>query len=123
MFMVPTASISAYWPNTVLWGSRFICCSSASCFVTLGQMAKQAKFDGDQTLMNYTNMFRFSIIGFLVSGFFLGRAYFDYFFTIVACMVILDRLARSSTQNPEPVIEAVEQGCLLPDSTPSLQRG
>ena len=94
-----------------------------SCFVTLRRMAKQAKLDGDHTLMNYTNMFRFSMIGFLVSGFFLGRAYFDYFFTIVACMVILDRLARSSAQNPEPVIEAVQQGCLLPDSTPSLQRG
>jgi putative inorganic carbon (HCO3(-)) transporter len=94
-----------------------------SCFATLGRMAKQAKFDGDQTLMNYTNMFRFSIIGFLVSGFFLGRAYFDYFFSVVACMVILDQLARSSAPHPESVTEPVQQGCLMPDGSPSLQRG
>ena len=37
-------------------------------------------------------MLQFSILGFLVSGAFLGRAYFDYFFTLVACVAILKRL-------------------------------
>jgi hypothetical protein len=39
-------------------------------------------------------MFEFSLLGFLISGIFLGRAYFDYFFTIVACVAILKRVAR-----------------------------
>jgi len=37
-------------------------------------------------------MLQFSLIAFLVSGSFLGRAYFDYFFMIVACTVVLARL-------------------------------
>ena len=38
-------------------------------------------------------MFQLSLVGFLVSGAFLGRAYFDYFFSIVACIGILTYLA------------------------------
>ena len=37
-------------------------------------------------------MLRFALIGFLVSGAFLGRAYFDFFFSIVACVAILRQL-------------------------------
>jgi hypothetical protein len=39
-------------------------------------------------------MFKFSLLAFLTSGIFLGRAYFDYFFALVACVMILDRAAR-----------------------------
>jgi hypothetical protein len=37
-------------------------------------------------------MLRFSIVGFLVSGAFLSRAYFDYFFTMVAAIAVLRRV-------------------------------
>ena len=32
------------------------------------------------------------MLGFLIVGAFLGRAYFDYYFTIVACAVILKKV-------------------------------
>ena len=60
------------------------------------QLARWAKYYGDTTVLNYTNMFRFSLCAFLVSGTFLGRAYFDYFFAIVACLAILRRVAFES---------------------------
>jgi hypothetical protein len=39
-------------------------------------------------------MFRYSLLAFLASGTFLQRAYFDYAFSIVACLVILGRIAQ-----------------------------
>ena len=66
----------------------------ASCFATTLRLAKQARMHGDLVIEHYANMFRFSLVGFLTSGFFLGRAYFDYYFTIVGCIVILNRVAQ-----------------------------
>jgi putative inorganic carbon (HCO3(-)) transporter len=63
-----------------------------SCFRTLRRIAKFGILNGDQTAVEYANMFQFSLLGFLTSGAFLGRAYFDYFFTIVACLIVLKRL-------------------------------
>ena len=45
-------------------------------------------------MVNYANMLRFSLVGFLTSGIFLGRAYFDYFFAIVGCLAVLKVVAR-----------------------------
>ena len=50
-------------------------------------------------------MFQFSLVGFLTAGFFLGRAYFDYFFTIVGCIVILKRLAIAEWTEEELVTD------------------
>jgi O-antigen ligase len=66
----------------------------ASCFVGAHRLVKEARCYNDWVVVNYTNMFRFSLVGFLTSGMFLGRAYFDYFFTIVACLAVLTRVAR-----------------------------
>ncbi len=66
----------------------------ASCLLTSIRLTRQARRHEDPMVENYANMFRYSLIGFLVSGLFLGRAYFDYYFTIVACIVILNRVAR-----------------------------
>lgn len=65
-----------------------------SCFIGAHRLVKQARFYQDQEIVRYASMFRYSLIGFLSSGAFLGRAYFDYFFTIVACLAILDHVAR-----------------------------
>lgn len=67
----------------------------ASCFASLRRLLKAARSRGDQIVINYANMFRFSLVGFLVSGMFLGRAYFDYFFAIVACAAVLKRVCQS----------------------------
>lgn len=66
-----------------------------SCWLTTGRICKQARSFGDHTALCYANMLRFSLVGFLVSGAFLGRAYFDYFFTIVACVAILKRVCEA----------------------------
>ena len=65
-----------------------------SCFVGAHQLVKEARRRDDPVVVNYANMLRFSMVGFLTSGMFLGRAYFDYFFTIVACLAVLTRVAR-----------------------------
>ena len=62
----------------------------ASCFLTLRRITRAANARGDHVVLAYANMFRYSLIGFLTSGVFLGRAYFDYFFSIVACLAALE---------------------------------
>ena len=61
-------------------------------FVTTRRLAKRARFHEDPTAAHYADMLGVSLVGFLVSGLFLGRAYFDFYFTIVACIAILKRL-------------------------------
>ena len=62
------------------------------CFARLHNIIKKARIYGDERSICYANMLRFALIGFLVSGAFLGRAYFDFFFSIVACVAILRQL-------------------------------
>jgi putative inorganic carbon (HCO3(-)) transporter len=64
----------------------------ASCFLSLRQVRRHARASGDERAANYAAMLQLSLLGFMVCGAFLGRAYFDYFFTIVACVIILRRL-------------------------------
>jgi len=68
----------------------------ASCFFSVWRIRKVAHRMGDELVANYANMFQFSLIGFLVSGLFLGRAYFDYYFTLVCFIVVLKRVAFAS---------------------------
>jgi len=84
-----------------------------SCFISVFRLIRWAKFHGDSLVLTYANMFRFSLIGFLTSGIFLGRAYFDYFFTIVACLAALERIARerwANLEQEEEENESVEFG-------------
>jgi putative inorganic carbon (hco3(-)) transporter len=64
----------------------------ASCFLTTRSVSRAAKLREDRTAVQYANMIRFSLTAFLTSGVFLGRAYFDYFFCLVSCAVILKRV-------------------------------
>ena len=68
-----------------------------SCFASTRRLVKQARYFGDQRIAGYAKMFQLSLVGFLVSGAFLGRAYFDYFFLIVACIAILKYVARQES--------------------------
>ena len=72
-----------------------------SCFVSSHRLVKWAKFYGDTVVLAYANMFRFSLVGFLTSGIFLGRAYFDYLFSMVACVAALERVASQRWQNSQ----------------------
>jgi probable O-glycosylation ligase (exosortase A-associated) len=64
------------------------------CFLGARRLDKEARSRGDDIVSQYTRMFRFSLVAFLTSGAFLGLAYFDYFFTVVACMAILKNVVR-----------------------------
>jgi hypothetical protein len=65
-----------------------------SCLATTRRLRQTGSARGDTAVALYAQAFQVSLIGFLLSGLFLGRAYFDYFFTIIACITILDRAAR-----------------------------
>jgi hypothetical protein len=76
----------------------------------MGKVAKAARFAGDTHVAQYANMFRYSITGFLASGAFLGRAYFDYAFTIFACMIILQNVFASEAEfSPAPALDALPE--------------
>ena len=65
-----------------------------SCFASTHWVVKHAEYYDDTTAAKYALMLRLSLVGFLLSGTFLGRAYFDYFFTIVACIAVLKSICR-----------------------------
>jgi putative inorganic carbon (hco3(-)) transporter len=67
-----------------------------SCFLSLRKIIKKANFFNDDVAAGYARMFGFSLVGFLTSGAFLGRAYFDYYFTIVCFIVILKHVCFSA---------------------------
>jgi probable O-glycosylation ligase (exosortase A-associated) len=73
----------------------------AASFHSIHQVVKWARLQGDEVAICYANMFRFSLVGFLTSGLFLGRAYFDYFYTIIACIVILKKVCLESWSAPQ----------------------
>lgn len=82
-----------------------------SCFLLAHRIVRQARDADDETIAIYAKMLRLSLVGFLTSGFFLGRAYFDYYFAIVGCLVILqnvakDRWAEDPEEDPDaPVLD------------------
>ncbi len=74
----------------------------ATCFYSTFWTVRWARFHGDEVAANYGNMLAFALVGFLTSGLFLGRAYFDYFYTLIAFIVILRKVClRAWSQAPE----------------------
>ena len=84
------------WPGLILYMSLV-----ASCFASVRKIIRAAKRMGDEVAANYANAFGFSLVGFLTSGLFLGRAYFDYYFTIVCFIVILKRVCFQAWRQAE----------------------
>jgi probable O-glycosylation ligase (exosortase A-associated) len=79
-----------------------------SCFASLQKVIREARRRDDDVAANYAIMLELSLLGFLGSGAFLGRAYFDYYFTIVVCVAILKRVCRSAWEQQdeaEPMLE------------------
>lgn len=88
------------------------------CFVSLYRLGKAAARYGDEETISYTNMLRFSLIGFLTSGAFLGHAYFDFYFANVACVALLNRIVRQEWRAWEYAAELDEpEGALSPPHT------
>jgi putative inorganic carbon (hco3(-)) transporter len=79
-----------------------------ACFVSTYWIVKWAKFHGDETAANYGNMFRFALVGFLTSGLFLGRAYFDYYYTLIACIVVLRQVCKHAWSEAPELTESLQ---------------
>src|ERR1039458_5644517 len=71
------------------------------CLLGAQRLMRSAKRHGDEEVALYVNLFRFSLLAFLVSGSFLQRAYFDYSFCIIACLVALRRVANERWEQDE----------------------
>jgi probable O-glycosylation ligase (exosortase A-associated) len=72
-----------------------------SCFLTARGVAKRARQRGDLRVQNYANTLQFCLVGFLASGAFLGRAYFDYFFLLAVCVAVLAKVEWQGADHAE----------------------
>jgi probable O-glycosylation ligase (exosortase A-associated) len=99
-----------------------------SCLVGATRLIGQAKRRGDKTVLSYANMIRFSMVAFLTCGTFLGRAYFDYFYSLVAALTVLECIAvraweesddeeHAEDAEPDGAEHLEVAGLVLPDST------
>jgi len=79
-----------------------------ACFAATHWVVKWARLHGDETAANYANMFRYALVGFLISGLFLGRAYFDYYYTLIACIVILRQVCKHTWSELPELAEPLE---------------
>lgn len=116
----PTKSDTAYGPHSVYFqilgehgyvGLSVYLLLIFATFANIRGILKASRRRRDDEIGLYAQMFQLSLVAFLISGIFLGRAYFDYFFTIVACVVILDgiakeRLAAAEKATAEPLHRA-----------------
>jgi probable O-glycosylation ligase (exosortase A-associated) len=84
-----------------------------SCFVTIRRLIAEARLREDYSVRQYASMFQMSLIGFLISGLFLGRAYFDYYFTIVVCVAILKQVAKRRWEEEDELLEEPVQDEVL----------
>jgi probable O-glycosylation ligase (exosortase A-associated) len=80
-----------------------------SCLVSTWRLGRTARKNQDDAIALYAPMFQVSLVGFLISGIFLGRAYFDYFFTIVACIAVLRHIATARWAATQPAAIPVLQ--------------
>lgn len=76
-------------------------------FLSTFRLVRRAENYDDDVAIRYAQMLRFSLVGFLVSGAFLGRAYFEYYFTIVGCLIILNNICAESWSAEEEQQEQV----------------
>jgi probable O-glycosylation ligase (exosortase A-associated) len=76
---------------------------AASCYRRLRRVQRYARESGDSQAENYSLMIQLSLVGFFISGAFLGRAYFDYYFTLVACVAVLTGLCMRESAGVQPV--------------------
>ena len=82
----------------------------AVCFLGTYRLMRSARRYEDEETILFGNMFRFCLVAFLASGSFLQRAYFDYAFCVIACLVVLRRLATEGWEESDGAeIEASEE--------------
>ena len=84
--------------------------------ITTFIIGRQARRYEDDRALAYALMFRLSLVGFLTSGLFLGRAYFDFYFADVGCIIVLKSLCERAwsegrlLDQPDEYPEEQEEG-------------
>jgi putative inorganic carbon (HCO3(-)) transporter len=69
-----------------------------SCWVSLANLRRKARrAPSTQWIVSYAQMIQISLLGFLVSGAFLGLANFDLFYQLVAMVILLKMLYRADS--------------------------
>ena len=81
----------------------------ASCFLSMRKLRKRARNDDRIAWVEpYTHMFEVTLMAYMISGATLGRAYFDFFYQVVALVIILKILAARDLQVTVPEVQPVE---------------
>jgi len=85
-----------------------------SCFGSLRALRKQARVHGELAwVVPYSDMFEVTLLAYMVNGSTLGRAYFDFYYQIVACIIVMkilvkrDLEAAEEEEQPTEALEAV----------------
>lgn len=72
-----------------------------SCVLTLRRVQRRARRNPAwDTMRQYAEITQISLAGYVVSGFFLSRSYFDLFYHLVAITILLATLLRGEEQRP-----------------------
>jgi len=80
-----------------------------SSFLTLRRLRKQARVHKEvEWVVPYTHMFQVSLLAYMTNGATLGRAYFDFFYEIIAFVIILKILVARQFQATVVEAEPVE---------------
>src|SRR5713226_4295762 len=89
-----------------------------SCWVSLATLRREARrAPSTQWILSYAQMIQVSLLGFLVSGAFLGLANFDLFYQLVAMVIILKVIYQHEMQSARPVQpKQAESGEVLEDT-------
>lgn len=75
-----------------------------SCWMTLRRMRVQTqKVPGAGWVASYSHMLEIALLAYMITGAFLEFAYFDYFFQVVACTIILKILHAREAAMPSEV--------------------
>jgi probable O-glycosylation ligase (exosortase A-associated) len=83
-----------------------------SCIWSLRQMRRQSRGHPDSHWVNsYSHMIEASLLAYMVSGAFLGFAYFDLFFQLVAMVTVMKLILRKEAlqraeEHPAPAVHA-----------------
>ena len=93
----------------------------AACYLRLRKLRRAAARREELSWITpYANMFEISLLAYMFNGATLGRAYFDYFFEIVACVVVLDLLYRRALVEVWSQSQSASSIDTVLDLTPAL---
>jgi probable O-glycosylation ligase (exosortase A-associated) len=98
------------FPGAILWLALLLC-----CFLSLRQIRAYGRADPERCrYAQYADMIQSSMVAFLVVGTFLDAAYFDFFYYLVAFIVILKEIMAPAMNEMKSLARANALGALSP---------